>query len=252
MLAEVDEGGYVEPSKLTVGMYLEIEYLPSVRLKASTESSYRKNLRLHVIPYIGDVPLRDLNGQRLTALYRKLETEGRADGAGGLSARTVRYVHTIIRKALSEAVEHGLIAVNPADKAKPPTTKQAKSPEMKYWTSVRRANDSDQSPTQLDTFLTWSREDGDDLYIAWLLLSGTGMRRGELLALRWQDVDATAGTLAIRRSATLIKDFGEGERIEVGLPKNDRPRVIDIDPDTVTALRAHRATLAGMDLMLAP
>lgn len=74
---------------------------------------------------------------------------------------------------------------------------------------------------------------------------------GELLALRWQDVDLTAGTLAIRRSATLIKDFGEGERILVGLPKNDKPRVIDIDPDTVTALRAQRTTLAGMDLSLA-
>lgn len=251
VLAEVDKGGYTEPSKLTLGAYLESEYLPSVRLKPSTESSYRKNIRLHVIPYIGDISLKALTGQRLTALYRKLEAEGRADGAGGLSARTVRYVHTIIRKALAEAVEHGLIAVNPADKAKPPTTKQAKSPEMKYWTSVRRADDSDQSPTQLDTFLTWSRRDEDDLYVAWLILSGTGMRRGELLALRWQDVDSTAGTLAIRRSATLIKDFGEGERILVGLPKNDKPRVIDIDPDTVAALRAHRASLAGIDLQLA-
>jgi len=110
-LIAIEQARHVKPTNLTVGGYLDGEFLPALRLKPSTEASYRKNIRLHVIPHIGSVPLRALTGQRLTALYRKLETEGRADGAGGLSARTVRYIHTIIRRALVEAVENEHIAV---------------------------------------------------------------------------------------------------------------------------------------------
>ena len=240
VLADADKGIHIEPAKVTFAAYLNDSYLPSVRLKPSTESSYRKNLRLHVVPHIGDVPLRSLTGQRLTALYRKLETEGRADGTGGLSPRTVRYVHVIIRKALSEAVENGLIATNPADKAKPPSSSQAKAPELRYWT-----------PAQLKRFLAWSEEDEDDLFVAWQLLSGTGARRGEALALKWGDLDLTAGTVAIRRSAVVVKTFGAGERIDIGSPKNDRARVVNIDTRTVSALKAHRSLLAGIDLRLA-
>jgi integrase len=239
-LSDVDKGVHVEPGKGTFGDYITDSYLPSVRLKPSTESSYRKNLRLHVLPHIGSVPLRSLTGQRLTALYRKLETEGRADGAGGLSPRTVRYVHTIVRKALSEAVENGLIATNPADKAKPPSSSQAKAPELRYWT-----------PAQLKRFLAWSEQDGDDLFVAWQLLSGTGARRGEVLALKWGDIDLGAGTVAIRRNAVVVKTFGAGERIEIGSPKNDRARLVNIDSRTVAALKAHRSLLAELDLRLA-
>lgn len=240
VLGDIEQGAYVEPTKLTFGPYLETEYLPSLRLKPSTEASYRKNIRLHVIPHIGAVPLSALTGQRLTALYRKLETEGRADGTGGLSARTVRYVHTIVRKALAEAVADGLLVRNPAEQAKPPTTQQSKAPEMHCWT-----------PAQLGAFLTWSEADEDDMLAAWQLLSATGMRRGEALALRWSDLDLTRGTVAIRRTATLVKHYGQGETIEIGTPKNDRARVVDIDARTVSVLKAHRSTLAGLDLRLA-
>ena len=111
----------------------------------------------------------------------------------------MRYIHTIMHSALAAAVDN-LIAVNPAAKAKPPTAKEAKSPEMQTW-------DAD----QLRTFLDWTERERPELYPAWLLLAMTGMRRGEALAVRWGDVDFDAGTLAVRRSAVLVKAEGEGE-----------------------------------------
>ncbi len=99
-LAEVTRGTHVVPSRLTLGDYLTGTWLPALRLKPSTAASYRKNVRLHVVPHLGTLPLASLTGQRLTALYRRLEASGRVDGAGGLSARTVRYVHTIVHRAV--------------------------------------------------------------------------------------------------------------------------------------------------------
>jgi integrase len=247
-LAEVDKGQHVAPSKLTVGQYLTDQWLPALRVKPSTEASYKKNVRLHVIPHIGSVPLAGLTGQRLTTLYRKLETEGRADGEGGLSARTTRYIHTIVRRALRDAVEDGLISLNPADKARPPTAAQAASPEMKCWTALAVPG----GPTpQLTAFLDWSERDEDDLFAAWQLLGWTGMRRGEVLALRWEDLDLGNGQLAVRRSAGLVKVKGAGESIVIGTPKGGKARVVDLDDRSVEVLRRHRRTLAGIGLDLA-
>ena len=140
-LVSAAKGTYSEPSKRTVASWLD-EWLGTLRLSPSTVASYRKNIRLHVVPYIGDVPLAALTSARLSRLYRELETGGRRDGKGelagtGLSARTVRYIHTIIGKALSAAVDHEppLLIRSPAAKAGPPSAKEARPPEMHPWTA---------------------------------------------------------------------------------------------------------------------
>ncbi|MFD2093343.1 tyrosine-type recombinase/integrase [Blastococcus deserti] len=238
-LANIDRGTHVAPSRMTVEQHFAT-WLDGLRKGPTTVASYRKNVRLHVVPHIGDVKLAALTGARLNALYRQLETSGRHDGAGGLGARTVRYIHTIIHSALAAAIDDSLIAVNPASKAKPPTAKQAKSPEMRTWDAG-----------QLRTFLDWSERERPELYPAWLLLAMTGMRRGEALAVRWGDVDFEAGTLAVRRSAVLVKAKGEGQQLDVGPPKSGRSRVVDLDPRTLAALRAHRAQRGALSLSLA-
>lgn len=235
----IKQGTHVTAKPSTVGEHLTV-WLAGLRLSPSTEASYRRNVRLHLMPTLGPLRLEQVTGTRLTALYRQLEREGRADGEGGLSARTVRYLHTILHSALKAAVRDGKLSVNPADKAVPPSPREAASPEMKTWTGE-----------ELSTFLDWSKARQDELHIAWTLLAMTGMRRGEALALRWGDIDFEAGTIAVRRSAGLIKTKGEGEQIIVGPPKSGKSRVIDIDPMTVQALRTWRSQMGLIALSLA-
>jgi integrase len=214
-----------------------------LRLAPSTVASYRKNVRLHVAPYpIAAVPLATLTGAKLTAHYRLLETSGRKDHreGEGLSARTVRYIATIVHAALEVAVRDGLLAVNPAVKASPPSAREARPPEMHPWTA-----------RQLRTFLDWTRENNRELHSAWTMLAMTGMRRGELLALRWRDIDLDAATVSVRRSAGVVRVKGQGATITEGPTKTGRPRVIDLDGATVTMLRGLRRERGSMALSYA-
>lgn len=238
-LGNVDRGTHVAPSKVTVGEHMAT-WLDGLRKEPSTVASYRKNVRLHVTPHIGELRLEQLTGTRLTKLYHQLEQSGRVDGNGGLSARTVRYVHTIIHAGLGAAVRDGLLLVNPADKADPPSAKSAKSPEMRSWTAG-----------ELRVFLDQRANAGDELLIAWTLLVSTGMRRGEALALRWADVEFEGARLSVRRSATVVKHHGQGEEIILGPPKSGHSRTVDLGPGPLAALKAHKTAQGTLALALA-
>jgi integrase len=240
MLVDVRRGVLIDPSKQRLGDYLAT-WLDGLRLAPSTIASYRKNVRLHIVPYIGDVPLAALPTARIDQLYRKLETSGRADhlAGKGLSARTVRYIHTILSAALGAAVDAGLIARNPAAKAHPPTAKQARAPEMHPW-----------DVSQLAAFLTWLRAAHHHLAAAWTVLALTGMRRGELLALRWRDVDLDAATLRVRRSAGIVRVKGQPGTVTEGPTKTGKPRVVDLGAEAVAVLRTHRRERGAMALQL--
>jgi len=233
-------GGFTEPSKQPTGLYL-VTWLDGLRLAPSTVASYRKNVRLHIAPNVGSMPLASLSPVVLDRLYVQLERDGRADHrqGEGLSARTVRYVHTIISSALRDAVDAGLIPANPAARAHPPTAKQAASPEMHPWEAK-----------QLAAFLGWAREHSE-LAAAWHVLSHTGMRRGELLGLRWRDVELDAATVTVRRSAGLIRTKGEGADVIEGPTKTGKPRVVDLDPGTVEVLRSWKRERGSLALVLA-
>jgi integrase len=239
-LAASGRTGYAEPSKILLGEYLA-GWLDSLRLAPSTVASYRKNVRLHIAPNVGSIPLASLTPVTLDKLYKRLETGGRADhkAGQGLSARTVRYIHTILSSALRDAVDAGMLPANPAARAHPPTAKQAASPEMHPWDA-----------RQLKAFLAWARENSE-LHAAWHVLAHTGMRRGELLGLRWRDVDLDAATITVRRSAGLIRNAGEGADVVEGPTKTGKPRVIDLDPGTAEVLRAWKRERGGLALVLA-
>jgi integrase len=233
-IRKAEVGEWVEPSKQRLDAYLA-EWIEGQRLSPSTLSSYRKNIRLHIDPYLGEQMVARLTGSAVDAWMRKLEESGRADGQGGLSARTVRYVYTILRSALSDAVIQGRLAVNPTDRSTPPSPSEARPPEMQAWTAA-----------ELNRFLGWADAEDRDLAMGWRLLAATGMRRGEALALRWRDLDLDAGRLAVRRSVGVVKAKGAGERLVEGPTKTGQARVVDIDDDTVAALRAYRATRASL------
>jgi integrase len=231
-------GEWVEPSKQRLDGYLA-EWIETQRLSPATLASYRKNIRLHIAPYLGATPLSRLTGAAVDAWMRQLETSGRADGRGGLSARTVRYVYTILRSALGDAVKHGRLSVDPTDRSTPPSPSEARPPEMQAWTAP-----------ELARFLRWADAENPDLAMGWRLLAATGMRRGEALALRWRDVDLEAGRLAVRRSVGVVKDKGAGQRLVEGPTKTGQARVVDLDAGTVAALRAYRAVRGGLALDL--
>jgi integrase len=237
-LHAADDGTWANPSRQPFGTYLDT-WLDGLQLAPSTVASYKKNVRLHVKPYLGKVPLDKLTSAMLTKLYRDLEKSGRADGEpGGLSARTVRYIATIVQAALGKAVKGKQLKSNPADDAEPPSAKQAKSPEMHPW-----------SASELSAFLGWAK-DHSDLYPAWYTLATTGMRRGELLGLRWKDIELDKGTLAVRRSATLVRTKGEGFDIKEGTTKGGTSRVVNLDAATAEVLRAWRKQRGGLGLQL--
>lgn len=238
-LSNIDRGTHVARSKVTVAAHMGT-WLDGLRREPSTVASYRKNVRLHVEPTIGAVRLGSLTGSRLTRLYVELEQSGRVDGKGGLSPRTVLYIHTIIHSALTSAVRDGLLSVNPADKADPPSAKAAAAPEMRFWTA-----------DELRAFLDYRRQAQDELVIAWSLLAATGMRRGEAIGLRWADVDFDGSRLSVRRSVTVVKHKGEGEEIVIGSPKGGRSRTVDLDPGTLAALRSHKVSQGTLSLALA-
>jgi integrase len=242
---ESKDGTFVEPSRQQTGGYM-VTWLDGLRSEESTVASYRIVTRLHITPYIGSVPLAALTAGRIDALYRKLEREGRRDGKGaltgeGLGPATVRYVHVILSAALSAAVDAGLLRVNPAAKAHPPTQKQvmAARPEMHPWTK-----------DQLAAFLGWAREHSR-YHPLWTVLATTGMRRGEALGLHWRDLDLDAGAISIRRGARMIRYKGERAGVHEAPTKGHTARVVAIDAGTVKVLRALRKERGALALQLA-
>jgi len=166
-----------------------------------------------VVPALGPVPLQRLTAESLEAMYRRLRERG-------LSGRTCAYVHTVVRKALSDAVSRGRLSRNVADLAERP---KAQTPEMRTWTAE-----------ELSRFLGGLR--GDRLYAAWVLAATTGLRRGEVLGLRWRDVDLEAGRLSIRQTLISVR-----HQIRLSEPKTAKGRrSVSLDSTTMATLREHR------------
>lgn len=214
----------MEPTSTTFGEWVHETWLPlaAQRLKPSAEAHYRNYLRLHILPTLGPLQFRQITPAVLNQLYTHLLTEGNRKTGGPLSAKTVTNVHAIIHKALEDAVDLGLVNVNMADRAKPPRPKAKKPKEIKSWT-----------PEELRRFLDLIQ--GHRLEAAYYLKAFTGMRRAEILGLRWQDLDLDASRLAVRQTVTAV-----GYKIVKGSPKTHQARTIDLDPVTVERLRHHR------------
>jgi len=229
-------GSYVAPVRQTLGQFLTDDWLPAIRatIEPSTYESYARYVNIHIVPRIGGIGLQQLNAGVLNRFYADLLDHGRLDGKpGGLSPRTVRYIHTIIGRALREAVAWDRLTRNVAQAAQPPGTAQAKSPEMRTWDGATVAR-----------FLNLVRDDRH--YPTWLFLATTGCRRGEALGLRWRDVDLDASKVALRQTVSAI----DHELRVAPRTKTGRPRPVELDGPTVTALRSVRARQAQERLLL--
>jgi len=177
-----NRGTFVAPASLTVGEYLD-RWIDAheVGLKPSTAISYRANISRYLRPAPGHERLQSLSPSRLSVLFRDLYEHGGKDG-GPLSPRTVEFARAVLRRALQDAVVDRLLEVNPVIGTKRPRTVK---PKHSTWTA-----------TQLRTFLA-QLDDEHRWAPLWELAAGTGMRRGELLALRWSDIDLEHGLIPI-------------------------------------------------------
>ena len=168
-------------------------------IEGSTWTGYKEYIHRYVIDRIGDVALRDLKPQNLNWLYSDVRKNGRSRGTGPLSLKTVREVHVIMHRALEDAVRWEYIEVNPADRATPPSSTAAKNSRkesIRTWTAE-----------EVHEFAQFAED--HPFYALWLLTASTGMRRSELLGLRWKDVDFDRGLVAIRQ--VLVKVGGRGK-----------------------------------------
>jgi integrase len=193
-------------------------------LAASTFLNYEAMVRNRVLPHLGNVRLQDLGPGQIAKCYDALRADGanrRGRGGGRLTETSIQHTHRLLHAALEYAVDQAIIPRNPADGVRKP--KRARV-EMKVW-------DADQLATFIGT------TEGDRLCALWRLAAYTGMRRSELLGLRWEDLDFQAATLAVRRKRV---DVGYQMVDEVGSKSDSGVRVIDLDPGTVGILRRWR------------
>ena len=224
-LAELQHGAFVRPRRITLGSYLTgwLAGLAIAGRRPTTIAGYRRLIRIHVEPGLGDIPIQDVNASDLDRLYAQLAAVGSPDGCGPLSNRSIRYVHAVIGKALHDAERKGLVPRNVARLASPPSSSSARAPEMKVWT-----------PAQLRAFLEFVSGSRHAPMIR--LAAMTGLRRAELCGLRWQDIELDKARLVVRQSITTVD-----HHTVIGDVKTVRSRrVIDLDANTVSVLRAQR------------
>jgi integrase len=188
-------------------------------LSPTTVREHSRTIKQTIKPTLGDVELRRLDGKVLDDFYAALRTRERP-----LSASSVRRVHAVISAALGQAVKWGELATNPADRASPP--------------AVRQAPKVAPTPDDVQAMIATAEKDDPDLATLIALAAVTGARRGELLGLRWGDVDLDRATLTIERSVAVV-----GGQWITKDTKTHAGRSLALDPFGLEVLRRHREVM---------
>jgi integrase len=222
LIAAHSKGEYVDPSRTTVAEFLDRweRDWASLNVSPKTLERYSELLRNHVRPHVGGTAIQKLAPVHLSELYGKLLREGGAKGRP-LAARTVGHVHRVLHRALGHAVKWGVVQKSAADHVEPPRVPHSEI-------EILRADD-------VRAVLQGLR--GKSLYTIAAAALGTGMRRGELLALRWRDVDLDRGLVRVEQALEYTK--AGGCRFKAPKTKHGR-RTITIPPALISELRAHR------------
>jgi len=211
---DMKTGTYIKPTKATLGEWLDtwLEQYKRNNLRPTTYSSYEQHIRVHIKPSIGHVLLQDLTPEMVQKFYNEKYKTGRHDGEGGLSSATVRKIHNILHEALDQAVLNNLVYRNAAD-----ATKRSKlhQKEIKIFTLEEQ-----------NKFMSLLKD--GDLGAAFLMDLSTGMRLGELLALKWKNVDLEQGIVWVRESVARVRTHD---------PKDVKTKLITQAPKTKSGYR---------------
>ena len=214
--------------KYIVGAWMDkwFKNYAKIKVRSSSHHAYQGYIDNHIKPDIGEVPLEKLTSLELQKLYKKLLNSGRIDRveskyqAKGLSPKTVRNIHQIIASAMKLAKEQRLIAADPTEGCALPKLEHR---EMKTL-----------SVEQLTSFLREAKDSG--VFEMYYVELATGLRRGELLGLKWEDIDLEKGNLRVKRQIARIN----GEVVEAPLKTKNAYRTLPLAEDTIQVLKQQR------------
>ncbi len=216
VITQTAQGSYTEPSKVAFGRFLQDEWLPAIEstVRPTSYAAYSGIVRRYVATRpVGAIPLRALSGAHLTTFYSELERDG-------LSPATRRSVHTVMSRALGDAVRWGRLTRSPVAAAVAPSTPRSRATA---WTG-----------REMRAFLKQVAD--DRLAAMWRTLATTGMRKAEALGLTWRCLDLDGATLRVEQQVIALRGG-----LRFGPPKTRRSeRTIALDSGTVEALRRHR------------
>ena len=215
-------------------------WLSTRKIVNSTRMGYEKILRVHLLPEFGKKKLNEITATSISAFYRKLEKDGsksRYTPGEPLSANSINKIHVVLGSIFKLAVEENLLIQNPARHNRglvnAPTGADIRDQqeELITWTKDEMA-----------AFLEWnSNVHQDDLFSLWRLYCWSGMRRGEAVALKWKDINFDNDVVSIRRSS----DSGLRKSVK-NSTKTRKNRTVSLDPETMTALQAHKESRARL------
>ncbi|NQV22123.1 MAG: site-specific integrase [Rhodospirillales bacterium] len=234
LLHEINTGQYAEPSRMSVAQYLEhwLETYAQHNVSGKTFERYEQIVRSHLVPGLGSLKLAHLAPMHVQEYLANGLANGRVDGKGGLSPQSVKHHYRVLSQALRQAVRWQVLARNPCASVDPPRVPRREMAILDHQQAAQLLKSAEPRPE----------------YVAVLLALTTGMRRGEILALRWSDVDLNGRTLAVRQTL---------EQTRAGLnfkqPKTPRSRrAISLASIAVQALHRHRIAQATERLRLGP
>jgi integrase len=227
LVKRAHRGETVVSEKLSLGEYLTERWLPiqEARLRKSSFEAYRRNIELHVVPGLGKRQLDQLTPEDIDMFYAALLKSGRRKRPGekgptkGLAPKTVHNIHVMLNKALSDAARKGTVVRNVIALADAPSLEARKRSEIKAW-------EIDQLVRFLDAISSHR------LGAAFEFAANTGMRRGEVLGVRWRDIDLDAGRVSVRQALVSVAYKVSISDVKTGTSR----RTIDIEEDLVQVL----------------
>lgn len=235
--AQVDNGIYMEPSKLTVGEWLEIwekEYNGGV--KNRTADSYSALIRNHIRPALGSVKLCALTAPTIQHMYNQKQRERKEDpkGKAGLSPKSIKNVHGVLHEAMQKAVKLGYIRSNPCDGCELPRREKHEIKPL--------------SAQELGKFLRAIK--GSKYESLFTVMCFSGLRQGEALGLRWSSVDLQAGTIRVDCQLQKERIKGGGGKYRIVETKTGNIRTVSLAPSVVAVLKAQKKAQAQNRLLL--
>ena len=227
-IEDAEKVDFTKTGKYTVGIWMDewFENVAKIKVRASSHQTYRGYIDNHIKPNIGNIPIEKLTTMDLQKFYRKLLTKGRVerieskDQPKGLSAKTVRNINQVISSAMDLAVAQKIISANPTNACALPKIEHQEMQTI--------------PAEQLQVFLQEAKATG--VYEMYYIELATGLRRGELLGLKWQDIDWKNGVIKVRRQVARV----DGQIKEAPLKTKNSYRTVTISQQAIEVLKAQK------------